>query len=136
MTSRTDSRSLSVADNFLNAVQTDPELLKSVTKNGWINNDLGDGSLSFDDGLYGVEMLKLYNQTRQQKYLDSALKSADWALKEPIVPNWNFNSFSVLLLSAAFEITGDKKYLDWLRKKLNTEFIQASLCRVGTLAAG
>lgn len=117
ITGRTDSRSLSVADNFLNAVQTDPELLKSVTKNGWINSDLGDSSLSFDNSLCGVAMLKLYNQTGQQKYLDSALKSADWALKEPVVPNWNFNSFNVLLLATTFQITGDKKYLDSAKEK-------------------
>jgi hypothetical protein len=68
--------------------------------------------MQFDNGECGLAMIELYALTRDAKYLTSALKAADWSISRPLVPNWNYNSFSVRLLARAHAITGEAKYLD------------------------
>lgn len=83
-----------------------------VSVNGWIVDDLGLGHLQYDNGLAGVALLELYGETGEQKYLNAALSAANWTLAQPIVPNWNYNSFSVFFLSKAYQVTGDPRYLE------------------------
>jgi hypothetical protein len=91
--------------------------LAEVVRNGWVVNDDGDGGLQFDNGECGAALLELYAVTQDQKYLDAAKKAADWALAQPLVVNWNYNSFSVYLLARAYRFTGEAKYLDGATKK-------------------
>ena len=72
---------------------------------------VNDGGLNYDNGLAGVAMLEGYALTGDKRYLNSAIRSADWTLGEPPVRNVNYNSFSIWLLARAFTATGDQKYL-------------------------
>jgi hypothetical protein len=92
--------------------------LDAVIKNGWAINDDGDGGLQFDNAECGVALLELYELTKEPKYLDAAKKSAEWALARSLVPNWNYNSFSVYLLTRKYRVTSEKKYLDAATKKV------------------
>lgn len=91
--------------------------LHEVVRNGWAIRDDGDGGLQFDNGECGVALFELFAVTRDARYLAAARKSADWAAKQPLVVNWNYNSFSVYLLSRAYRVTGEASYLDAATKK-------------------
>lgn len=91
--------------------------LDEVVRNGWIIDDIGDGGLQFDNGECGVAMLELYEATKDDKYLQAGRAAANWALGRALVPNWNYNSFSVYVLSRAYRVTGDAKYLAAAKKK-------------------
>jgi hypothetical protein len=88
-----------------------------MLRNGWVVDDLSDGGLQFDNAEAGVALLDLYEATGEGKYLESARKAADWAIGRPIVPNWNYNSFSVHLLARTYAATGEAKYLEAARRK-------------------
>lgn len=104
------------AEKFLTEAEKRGEL-ENIVNNGWIIEDLGDGGLQFDNGEAGDAMFRLYEITKDTVYLNSALKSANWAISRPLVPNWNYNSFSVFLLAKAYQITRKQKYLDSALKK-------------------
>jgi hypothetical protein len=89
----------------------------NITKNGWAIEDDGDGGLQFDNGECGVAMFALYEATQDNKYLNAAVRSAEWAMQRPLVPNWNYNSFSVRLLARAYLVTGNKSFLDSATQK-------------------
>jgi hypothetical protein len=91
--------------------------LSEMVNNGWAVNDLGDGGLQFDNAECGVALLELYEVTRDERYLSSAHQAANWALYQPLVPNWNYNSFSVYLLARAFRTTGEPKFLEAATRK-------------------
>jgi hypothetical protein len=86
--------------------------LANVIKNGWAMEDDGDGGLQFDNGESGIAIFALYEATNDKKYLDAAVRSAEWAMQRPLVANWNYNSFSVRLLARAYLVTGRKSFLD------------------------
>lgn len=91
--------------------------LNDIIRNGWAIRDDGDGGLQFDNAECGVALLELYGVTQDQRYLDAAKKSADWAMAQPLAANWNYNSFSVFLLARAYRATGVQAYLDAATKK-------------------
>ena len=92
-------------------------LLDEVVHNGWFVDDMGDGGLQFDNGVCGVAILDLFRLTGDKQYLSAAQAAAEWAIEQPVVPNWNFNSFSVHLLAELARETGDKRYLVAARRK-------------------
>ncbi len=114
------------AERYLKQAKRDGRL-DQVVRNGWATDDAGDGGLQFDNGEAGVAMFELYEATRERKYLDSAVRSADWAASRPLVTNWNYNSFSVWLLARAFAVTGDRKYLESATKKARLGVIPGQL---------
>jgi hypothetical protein len=91
--------------------------LDAIVKNGWVILDDGDGGLQFDNGECGVALLELYEITEEVKYLEAAKWSAEWALARPLVPNWNYNSFSVYLLARTYRTAGERRYLEAATKK-------------------
>lgn len=105
------ARAMEVATRFITKAEKAGKL-DSVVRNGWAFDDAGDGGLQFDNGECGSAMLDLYNLTRDDQYLESARKAADWSMSRPLCPNWNYNSFSVLLLAKIFDATRDSRYLD------------------------
>ena len=88
-----------------------------VIKNGWFITDDGNGDLQYDNGLAGVAVLRFYEATQDAKYLRSACAAADWALRQPAVRNWNYNSFSVFLLSEVYRVTKEPRYLEAAKEK-------------------
>lgn len=111
-----DSRAGELAEQAL-AKATSQGRLGEVLQNGWFVTDEGNGDLQFDNGLAGVAVLRCYESTHDEKYLRSARGAAAWAIAEPAVKNWNYNSFAVFLLSEMFRVTGERKYLDAAKEK-------------------
>ena len=91
--------------------------LSGHVKNGWIIEDEDSGGLQFDNGECGVAMFALYEATHDKKYLDSAVRAAEWAARRPLVANWNYNSFSVRLLARAYLVTGNVVFLESATQK-------------------
>jgi uncharacterized protein YyaL (SSP411 family) len=120
------ARAMEVATRFLEKAEKAGKL-DTVVRNGWAFDDTGEGGMQFDNGECGVAMLDLYELTKDPRYLESALKAADWALARPLCTNWNYNSFSVRLLARAFALTGDGKYLDAATKKARLGVIPGQL---------
>jgi hypothetical protein len=104
------------SEKYLKQAEIDGRL-DSIVKNGWVVNDDGNGGLQFDNGECGIALLEFYEFTKDKKYLDAATRAADWTLTRPLVPNWNYNSFSAYLLARTYRVTGDKKYLEAATKK-------------------
>jgi hypothetical protein len=91
--------------------------LGEMVTNSWAVNDRGDGGLQFDNAECGVALLELYEVTKDKRYIRSAKQSADWAIRQPLVRNWNYNSFSVYLLARVYKVTREDKYLQAATKK-------------------
>ncbi len=111
-----------MAEAFLSKAE-EAGKVDAVLHEGWIIDDLGTGDLYFDNGLAGVALLSMYEASKNEVYLTSARKAADWACTQPCVPNWNYNSFLVHLLAQTHRVTGDAKYLAAAKEK----------CRLGCL---
>jgi hypothetical protein len=107
----TRDKAFVAADRFLARAEREGRLAEVVHR-GWAVDDITDGGLQFDNGEAGIAMFELYAATKEEKYLRSAQKSADWAAARPLARNWNYNSFSVALLAEAFRATGERRYLD------------------------
>jgi hypothetical protein len=86
------------------------------SRSGWITKD-ESGSLFYDNGLAGSAMFLLHLVTGDTKYKNSAISSANWDMTQPCVTNWNYNSFSVFLLSNAYRVTGNRFYLESAKEK-------------------
>ncbi len=117
---------LAAADRFLRRAEKEGRL-GQVVRNGWAFEDGGDGGLQFDNGEAGVAMFELYEATREKAFLDSATRAADWALTRPLVPNWNYNAFSVFLLAKASAVTREARYLAAAVKKARLGVIPGQL---------
>ncbi len=90
---------------------------------GWLVSDGGRGDLQYDNGLCGVALLETYKVTGEKKYLDAALRAAEWVKTQPVVTNWNYNSFSVWFLARLAIVTGKREWLDEAAKR----------CRLGVV---
>lgn len=90
------------------AIQEHPE----IVVNDWIPDDRMDGGLQFDNGLCGRALISAWELTKDERYLDGARKAGEWAMKRPLVSNWNYNAFSVGLLARLATATGEARYLD------------------------
>jgi len=95
------------------ALQEHPD----IVVDDWIVDDRTDGGLQFDNGLCGTALISAWELTKDDRYLVAARKSGDWAIKRPLVSNWNYNAFSVGLLARLFIATGDEAYLNAAVKK-------------------
>ncbi|TXH69890.1 MAG: hypothetical protein E6Q88_08885 [Lysobacteraceae bacterium] len=121
-----DAEAFRASRKFLDAAEREGRLDR-VLRNGWIVDDLGDGGLQFDNGECGVAMLALHAATGEAKYLASARAAADWAIRQPLATNWNYNSFSVYLLTEAWVATGDTRYRDAALEKARLGVIPGQL---------
>lgn len=101
--------------------------LAAMVNNGWIIDDTGEGGLQFDNAEAGVAVLALYALAGDKRYLDSAMKAADWAASRPLVGNWNYNSFSVFLLARSARMTGRIDHLEAATKKASLGVIPGQL---------
>ena len=106
-----EGRVFQIADRFLRRAKEE-DFYDEVVSNGWVIDDhrLDEGGLQFDNGECGAALLELYDVSKEEKYLNAAKAAADWTIPRPCVPNWNYNSFSVYLLSETYRATGGEKY--------------------------
>ena len=110
------NKAFQAADRFLQ-LASESGRLDEVVKNGWAYDDLTNGGLQFDNGLCGVVLFELFEMSKENRFLEGAIATADWAAQRPCVTNWNYNSFSVYLLATAYRITHESKYLDAAKEK-------------------
>jgi hypothetical protein len=114
------------ADRFLARAERAGRTAELVHR-GWIVDDADDGGLQFDHGEAGVALLELHAATGDSRYLQSAVRAADWAEHRPIVRNWNYNSFSVYLLARVYAVTRERRYLAAARHKMLVGVIPGQL---------
>lgn len=88
-----------------------------TVKDGWLITADPDGGSQFDTGVCGMALLQAGQLNKNEIWTNAGLKSADWALTQKCCANFNYNAFSVSLLTQAFRLTGDLKYLDGALKK-------------------
>lgn len=119
-------RPFEVAERFMRQAEKEGKL-DQVVKNGWAVEDFSDGGLQFDNGLAGVALVQLFEATKDDKYKKATVRAADWAITRPVVTNWNYNSFSVFLLAEVYRISGDKKYLEFAKKKTRLGILPGQL---------
>lgn len=105
------SESGKLADRFVGEAKR-RGLLRRVTRNGWIIDDLGEGDLNYDNGLAGQALIELSQATGDPRYLKAARRAGDWAMSRPMVANFNYNGFTVALLAGLFKATGDRRFLN------------------------
>lgn len=86
--------------------------LHTVTRDGWIVDDRGSGDLQFDNGLAGEALLLFHEVDPEPAYLDAAVRSGAWALRQPLSPNFNYNGFTAAFLARLFRATNESKYRD------------------------
>lgn len=98
-----------------------------VLRNGWIVDDLGDGGLQFDNAECGIAMLELHAATGESRYMAAARRAADWAIDQPLATNWNYNSFSIWLLSETWRFTGEARYREAALEKARYGLIPGQL---------
>jgi hypothetical protein len=84
----------------------------AVVKDGWIITPDADGGSQFDTGQCGIALIEAGDRYKKPEWTRAGLRAADWALAQPCVANFNYNAFSVSLLSRAYQASGDAKYLD------------------------
>ena len=84
-------------------LQRHPEALRA----GWLVSDGGGGDLQYDHGLCGAALVAAYQVTGEAQLLAAARRAEDWLRGQPIVPNWNYNAFSVWFLARLARATGD-----------------------------
>jgi len=79
-------------------------------QDGWIIDDFGDGGLQFDNGVCAVTMLTAFEHFKTTAYRESAERACRWAVERPVVPNWNYNAFSVWALARCVEAVGREDF--------------------------
>ncbi|QDV35662.1 hypothetical protein [Tautonia plasticadhaerens] len=114
------------AERFLRRAEREGWLDEAL-RGGWAVDDLDDGGLQFDNGLCGVALLGLFEATGDERYLHGAVAAADWAAGRPVVPNWNYNSFSVDLLANAHRVTGGRRHLEAAKRKFRLGIVAGQL---------
>lgn len=109
-------RAFETSERFLKKAEQAGRL-GDVVKNGWVVEDVDSGGLQFDNGLAGVALAHLFDATGDDAYRKAATRAAEWARKRPVVPNWNYNSFSVFLLAEVRRLTGEDSWLEAAKTK-------------------
>lgn len=88
-----------------------------AVKDGWIVVPDPEGGSQFDAGECGMALLRAGTEYKNAAWTTAGRKAADWAMKAPCVPNFNYNAFSVSLLCQAHRSLGDAKYLESAKTK-------------------
>jgi hypothetical protein len=71
-----------------------------------------DGGLQFDTGVCGSALLQAASALDEPRYLDAARRAGAWAGDQRVVPNWNYNAFSVGLLARLDAAEPDQRWAD------------------------
>lgn len=95
------------------------------------NVGLRDGGAGFDQGWAGVMMIEAAlgttDRAAAERYRQSALAAADWAIAEPAVRNHNYTAKLIWLLAVAYDWTGEPRYRDALIDKLERSLLPGIL---------
>lgn len=122
-----DARAMQVGSRMLAEFERQGRLDEAV-RNGWAIEDFGDGGLQFDNGVCGIAMLEWFSFSEEKEALASAIRAGEWAINRPLATNWNYNAFSVDLLAALHEVTGEDRFLDSAVEKARVGVLPGQLC--------
>jgi hypothetical protein len=89
----------------------------SAVRDGWLLVPDPEGRTLYDAGECGTALLRAGAAYKAEEWTRAGLKTADWAISQPCVPNWHYNSYAVSLLCEAHRATREKKYLDGARAR-------------------
>lgn len=81
-------------------------------KDGWVITADPEGGTQFDTGVCGVALLTAGKVFNEPTWTAAGLRAADWAVKQRLVTNFNYNAFSVSLLAHASRASGNQSFLD------------------------
>ncbi|QOV90601.1 hypothetical protein [Humisphaera borealis] len=81
-------------------------------RDGWVVTADPDGGTQFDTGVCGVALIAAGQLHKNDAWTKAGLRAADWAIAQHCCGNFNYNAFSVSLLSHAYRASGEAKYRD------------------------
>lgn len=90
----------------------------NVLQNGWIINDKGTGEFKFDAGVIANAFYEAYRYTGKVKYKNVVVSIGNYLKNLRFNVNYNYNTFSSLGLTRAYQLSGDITYLDRAVKNL------------------
>ncbi|MCA6364126.1 MAG: T9SS type A sorting domain-containing protein [Bacteroidetes bacterium] len=96
-----------IIQNYLNALGSDSV---NVLQNGWIIDDSGTGEFKFDAGQIANAFYEGYQHTGDTSYITVVIRIAQYLRSTTFNTNFNYNSFSILGLTRAWQLTGDTSY--------------------------
>jgi hypothetical protein len=99
----------SIIQNFLNSCGPDSV---NVLQNGWIIDDKETGEFKFDAGIIANSLYEAYYFLNDQHYKDAVISIGNYLKNLKFNTNYNYNSFSVLGLVRAFQLSNDVSYLN------------------------
>jgi hypothetical protein len=79
---------------------------------GWIIDDFGDGGLQFDNGVCAAVLIEAWEQLGEDRYREAARRACRWAAGRPVVPNWNYNAFTVWAMARHSMLTGSREFVE------------------------
>ncbi len=100
---------------------------EKAVRDGWVVVPSPDGGSQFDVGEGGMALLIAGETLANKDWTKAGLLAADWTLTQTVVPNWNYNAFSVSLLSHAYRISKEKKYLEGALSKFKNGMLPGQL---------
>lgn len=86
--------------------------LEQAVRGGWFVVETTPWEYFFDTGLVGEAYVALYEKTLEPRFLSAALTAANWADRQPISINWNYNAFLAGFFAELYRVSGDKRWLD------------------------
>ncbi|MEZ6142271.1 MAG: hypothetical protein R3B84_17060 [Zavarzinella sp.] len=116
-------QSIRFGDMITKLLLTDPD----AVKDGWVVVEDPEGGSQFDAGECGMSLLLAGQTFKKDEWLAAGIKAADWCLKAPMVANFNYNSFSVSLLCAAYQHTKKQEYLTAATTKYHIGVVSGQL---------
>lgn len=98
----------SIIQNFLNKCGSDSVL---VLQNGWIIDDKNSGEFKFDAGVISNAYYEAYLNTGKLQYKNIVIAIGNYLKPLKFNLNYNYNTFSSLALTRAFQVTNDSSFL-------------------------
>jgi hypothetical protein len=113
-----------IIQNYLNGLGSDSV---NVLQNGWIIDDSGTGEFKFDAGVIANAFYYGWLETGDTSYITVVTRIANYLRSTTFNTNFNYNSFSILGLTRAWQITGDTSYHNRAIKNLEYAMLPGQL---------
>jgi hypothetical protein len=89
------------------------ERVEDYFVDGWLVRDVGalgnNGGLQYDNGVCGEAALIAGLALDDASVVGAARKAANWAERQPLATNWNYNAFSVRLMALMALVDNDTR---------------------------
>lgn len=105
----------SIIQNYISSLGADSI---NVLQNGWIIDDNETGEFKFDAGIIANSFYEAYYFLNDENYKDAVISIGNYLKNLKFNTNYNYNSFSVLGLTRAFQLSNDSSYLERAIKNL------------------